>query len=82
MRHLTSRIKRLEQHTAAAKDKGFLVVLDGRPPARITSDQIIDSKSLLRGLSKERCIDILEECGHLRRGLGFRWWICTGYRED
>jgi hypothetical protein len=43
-------------------------LVDGMPPARMTADDIIDFKSLHRGLSKERCIEILRECGHLRTG--------------
>jgi hypothetical protein len=43
------------------------MVIDGMPPARM-NDEIIDLKSLHRGLSKERCIEILKECGHLQTG--------------
>ena len=71
MRNLTSRIERLERHTASGKEKGILMIVDGMPPARMTHDEIIDFKSLHRGLSKERCIEILKECGHLRTGPWF-----------
>jgi hypothetical protein len=66
MRNLTSRVEKLERHSVASKDEGILMIVDGMPPARITHDDIIDYQSLHRGLSKERCIEILKECGHLR----------------
>jgi hypothetical protein len=68
MRNLTSRIEKLERRTEASQDDGILMIVDGMPPARMTHDEIIDFKSLHRGLSKERCIEILKECGHLRTG--------------
>jgi hypothetical protein len=71
MRNLTSRIERLERHTVAAQEEGILMIIAGMPPARMTADEIIDFKSLHRGLSKERCIEILRECGHLRTGPWF-----------
>jgi hypothetical protein len=71
MRNLTSRVEKLERHSVASKDEGILMIVDGMPPARITHDDIIDYQSLHRGLSKERCIEILKECGHLRTGPWF-----------
>jgi hypothetical protein len=70
MRNLTSRIERVERHSAAGKEEGILMIVDGMPPARM-NDEIIDFKSLHRGLSNERCIEILKECGHLRTGPWF-----------
>jgi hypothetical protein len=71
MRNLTSRIEKLERHSVAAEAEGILMIVDGMPPARMTDDEIIDFKSLHRGLSKERCIEILKKCGHLRTGPWF-----------
>jgi hypothetical protein len=71
MRNLTGRIEKLERHLVAGKEEGILMIVDGMPPARMTDDEIIDYKSLHRGLSKERCIEILKESGHLRTGPWF-----------
>jgi hypothetical protein len=71
MRNLTSRVERLERHSAPDKEEGILMIIDGMPPARMRDDQIIDYKSLHRGLSKERCIEILKESGHLVTGPWF-----------
>jgi hypothetical protein len=81
MRNLTSRIEKLERHLVAGNEEGILMIVDGMPPARMTHDDIIDYKSLHRGLSKERCVEILNECGHLRTGPWFRWLTCTGFPE-
>jgi hypothetical protein len=71
MHNLTSRIEKLERVSVAGQEEGILMIVDCMPPARMTHDDIIDYKSLHRGLSKERCIEILKECGHLRTGPWF-----------
>jgi hypothetical protein len=66
MRNLTHRIEQLERRTEASQQEGMLVVIDTMPPARMTSDEIIDVNKIRRGLSNDRCIEILRECGYFR----------------
>jgi hypothetical protein len=64
MRNLTHRIEQLERRTEASQKEGMLVVIDTMPPARMTSDEIIDVNKIRRGLSNDRCIEILRDCGY------------------
>jgi hypothetical protein len=66
MRNLTSRIERLERRTETSQKDGMLVVIDTMPPARMTSDEVIDVNKIRRGLSNDRCIEILRDCGYFR----------------
>jgi hypothetical protein len=58
------RITAVRKLAVEAADNGLLA-------PELTDDDIIDYKSLHGGLSKERCIEILKECGHLRTGPWF-----------